>query len=265
MLEQRRAELHGAIKAKYYRVTWSGAPSFALKSVQGEYASTTRPAERATSAVPGAAGPKPGEFVFDLGARLPVEALRIVPAEANSVSTFTLFARDTLSGDWRTVTSAVFYRLERGGTQLESGAVEIGRHPARYWMARVDPGTGGVGATPPALEVQWRSAQVVFAARGPAPFHLAFGAPEARPGWVNVATLVPGYKQGDELKLPQASRTRGGQAACRCLRAAGIRRRARPAQARALGGPVIGVLVLGGMAWRLSRQLREGEHEVTDP
>jgi hypothetical protein len=266
VLEQTRAELHGTIKAKYYRVTWSGAPSFALKSVQGEYASTTRKAERATNTVPGAAGPKPGEFVFDLGARLPVEALRIVPAEPNSVATFTLLARDTPAGDWRPVTSAVFYRLERGGAQLESGAVDIGRHPARYWMARVDPRAGGVGSTPPALEVQWRSAQVIFAARGPAPFRLAFGGPEAQPVWASPATLIPGYQRGDELKLPEAR--------------VGPVEGATPAAPSALPafvaelGPrkialwsilVIGVLVLGAMAWRLSRQIKDGTHGTADP
>src|SRR6185503_17818121 len=76
---------------------------------------------------------------------------------------------------------------------------------ARYWMARVDPRAGGVGSTPPALEVQWRSAQVIFAARGPGPFRLAFGNPEARPVWASPANLMPGYHRGDELRLPEAS------------------------------------------------------------
>ena len=266
VLEQTRATLGSSTKAKYYRVTWSGATAFALKSVTGEYASTTRRAERATSAVPGAAGAKPGEFVFDLGARLPVEALRVVPAEPNSVANFTLFARDTPAGDWRTVTSAVFYRLERGGTQVESGAVEIGRHPARYWMARVDPRAGGVGATPPVLEVQWRSAQVVFAARGPGPFRLAFGAPEARPAWVNVATLIPGYKRGDELKLPEArvGPVEGAPPAAPSVLPAFVAELG-PRKIALWSILVLGVLVLGGMAWRLSRQLKEGTQEMTDP
>jgi hypothetical protein len=256
VLEQRRAELHAAINDKYYRVTWTGTPEFELRSATGEYAGTTRRAERSMATVVGAAGEKPGEFVFDLGARLPVEALRIVPAEPNSVATFMLFARDKPLSEWRTVTSAVFYRLERGGAQVESGPVEISRYPARYWMARVDPNSGGIGSTPPKLEAQWRDGQVIFAARGPGPFRLAFGARDPRSAWVNVATLIPGYQRGDELKLPEAKL--GPVEGAPRAAASGL-----PAIVDELGPRkialwsilVIGVLVLGGMAWRLSRQM----------
>lgn len=254
-LEQRRVELRGSPKDKYYRVTWSGAPAFELRSVTGEYAGTTRRAERTKATVVGAAGAKPGEFVFDLGARLPVDALRIVPAEPNSVAAFTLFARDSPHAEWRTVTSAVFYRLERGGVEVESGPVEIARYGGRYWMARVDPQSGGVGSTPPRLEAQWLDGQVIFAARGPAPFRLAFGSRDPRSAWVNVATLIPGYQRGDELKLPEAkvgtveTMAKEPSVLPAIVEEVGVRKLA--LWAILLGG----VLVLMGMALRLSRQM----------
>jgi len=256
VLEQPRASLAPATKSRYYRVTWSGAPELALRAVRGEYESGVRRAKRESITVAGRAGEKPGEFVFDLGARLPVEALRIVPAEPNSVASFAILARDPPETEWRRVTSAVFYRLERDGTQVESGAVDVGRHPAREWMARVDPRSGGIGSMPPKLEAQWRATQVVFAARGPGPFHLAFGDPEAKPAWVGVSTLIPGYKRGDELKLPEASvgAVEGGPPRASFL----------PARLAAIGARklalwatlLVAVAALVFMAWRLHRQMR---------
>ena len=256
LLEQPRVALYLPSKARYYRVTWSGAPSFALRSVRGEYEPGVRRAKRETLTVAGKAGAKPGEFVFDLGARLPVEALRIVPAEPNSVAQFAILARDPPETEPRRVTSAVFYRLERNGIEVESPAVDIGRYPAREWMARVDPRSGGIGNTPPKLEAQWRSRQVVFVARGPGPFHLAFGDPDAKAAWVRVSTLIPGYKRGDELKLPEAvvGAVEGGPPRASFL----------PARLAAIGPRklalwatlILAVAVLGFMAWRLHRQMR---------
>jgi hypothetical protein len=263
VLEQPRAALSSSTKARYYRVTWSGdarggVPAFVLQSVEGEYASAMQKAERAKIAVPGTAGEKPGEFVFDLGARLPVEAVRVVPGEPNSVAGLTILTRDSPQDKWRAVASGTFYRIERGGAQLESNPVEVSSGlPARYWMVRADPSSGGLGSTPPTLEVQWRSRQVIFAARGPAPFRLAFGAAEAKPAWVSAATLIPDYKRGEELKLPEArvGAVEGAPPAAPS---------ALPAFVAEVGGPrklalwsilLLGVLVLGAMAWRLSSQM----------
>ncbi len=255
-LEQPRVALF-ASKARYYRVTWSGA-AFALRGAQGEIMRAMRAPERAVARAHGAAGPKAGEFTYDLGARLPVEAVRVVPAEPNSVATFTLLARDMPGGDWRTVRTAVFYRLTRDGLEVESAPVEIGRTPAREWMVRVDPQSGGIGAAPPVLEARWRRDEVVFVARGGAPFRVAFGDPDAKPAWASVASLVPGYERGDEAKLSQA--------AVGPVQAGQVRRSGWPAWAAnfgprklALWTVLLGaVAMLGFMAWRLTKQGAEG-------
>ncbi len=254
---QGRARLVPASSAKYYRITWSGAPGFRPRTIQGELEGKLRSAARETLTVEGRAGEKPGEFVFDLGARLPVEALRIVPAERNSIAWFTVFSRDPPDTDWHRVTASVFYRLQHGGREIESGATEIGRRSARGWMALADPRVGGIGSTPPKLEAQWRSAQVVFVARGPGPFRLAFGDREAKPAWVGVAALIPDYKRGDELKLPEAAvgAVEGGPA----RRVGFLPERFAEIGPRKLtlwATLILAVAILAFMAWRLHRQMR---------
>lgn len=201
-IEQRRVDLHG-VQAKYLRV--SAEPNrFALRAAEVEPDAVVRPSPRSTLAVKGAAGAKAGDFVYDLGARLPVEALRLRFGEGNSVAPFTLLARDTPDGEGRAVTSNVFYRMVREGVELESPSVEIGSRASRYWIARLDPRSPPPGGGPPTLEVQWRPAQVIFVARGDGPFTLAFGDPDAKRSLLNPSELIPGYTRHAELKLREA-------------------------------------------------------------
>jgi hypothetical protein len=254
-VSQGRVRLVPASRAKYYRVTWSAAPDFRLETVQGELEGKITSAPRESLSVAGRAGDKAGEFVFDLGARLPVEALRTVPAEPNSIASFQVFTRDPPATEWHRVTMGVFYRLQQDGREIESEPMEIGRRSGREWMAQVDPRVGGIGATPPKLEVQWRSAQVVFVARGPGPFHLAFGDPDAKPAWVTVSALIPGYKRGDELKLPEAAvgAVEGGPPAQVSFLPARIAELG-PRKVTLWSVLILAVAVLAFMAWQLKRK-----------
>ena len=255
VLEQPRIAI-GPLKAKYYRVTWCG-PKFALKGVKGEFEPTIKPPERTRLNVQARAGEKPGEYVVDLGARLPVEQLRVVPAETNSVASFTIASRDAAEEPWRTVTSAVFYRLVRDGTEVQSPPLDIGRHAGRYWLVRVDPQSGGLGRTPPALEVLYRPNQVVFVTRGEGPFTLAFGDAEAKSSWVPVSSLIPSYKVRDELKLPAAgvSEVKSGGPPHETW--PGWARRMGPKKLALWGVLLSAVAVLGAIAWALHRQMKE--------
>ena len=200
-----------------------------------------------------APGERPDEFLYDLGASLPIEAVRLVPGGQNSITAFTIHARTGTSGEW---TPIAIYRLVRDGSEVPATALEIGRHTAREWMARADQQAGSVGVTAPRIEVQWRDAEVVFVARGDGPFRLAFGDPEAKTAWMPVASLIPGYERGDEMKVSQAQ-----------LEAivSGEEKPSLWPQWALRWGPrrlvlwsllVIAVAVLGFMAWRLFRQMR---------
>ena len=257
-VSQARARLVPASGAKYYRITWRAAPAFRLRYANGEHERKAQSAPREVITVPGRAGEKPGEFVFDLGARLPVEALRIVPAEANSIATYALASRNPPDTEWHYAVSSGFYRLQRGESVIESPPREIRRRIAREWMARVDSSTAGIGSAPPKLEAQWRASQVVFVARGPGPFRLAFGDPDAKAAWVSVSSLMPDYKRGDELKLPVA--------AVGAIEGGPPRRLSfLPARIAAVGPRklalwatlIVAVAILAFMAWRLYRQMRD--------
>ena len=259
-LSQPRVEL-GAQRAKYLRVTAEPA-AFAMRAVQVELEEVVKPPPRSTLMVAATAGTKPGEYLFDLGARLPVEALRVVLPTPNSVAPFAVAAREADSGPWHGVTSATFYRLVRDGAEIQSPAVAIWPRAARHWSIQLDPRSPGIGAAAPSLEVAWRPAQIVFVARGEGPYQLAFGNPEAKRAVLAVSELIPGYQPRAELKLPESSvgavrSNAGGDGAWRQVMGD-----ASPRKALLWAILVAAVLVMGAMAWRLKRQMRaphEGE------
>ena len=202
VLAQRKVDMR-SVKAKYLRVT-SDRREFVLKSVEAESPTSIRPVARATGAAPGTQGAKPGDYVFDLGARLPVESIRLKLSAANSIAPVTILASDDPKKEPSRVTSATFYWLVREGADVQSPPVDIGRYTARYWTARLDANSPPPGGGPPTMEVEWRPAQIIFVARGDGPFTLAFGNPEAKRSVLDTSQLIPGYQRGMELKLAAA-------------------------------------------------------------
>ena len=252
-LAQRKVDV-ASLRAKYLRVTGEPA-AFVLRSVEAEPEQVVTPVPRLKRSVSAAAGSKPGEYAFDLGARLPVESVRVVLGAPNSVAPFTIATREGESGEWRRVTAATFYRLVRDGTEVQSPSVEVGVRPARYWSIQLDPRSPALGSAAPSLEVEWRPAPLVFVARGDAPFTLAFGNPEAKRAMLSVSELIPGYERRAEAKLPEArlgevrSEPRSGDAVRRVLGDTS------PRKAVLWAILVLGVVALGWMAWRLRRQM----------
>ncbi|HEX7558233.1 MAG TPA: DUF3999 domain-containing protein [Usitatibacter sp.] len=259
-LVQPRVEL-GSQRVKYLRITAEPA-AFRLRAVKAEPEEVVRPAPRLSRTVAASPGTQPGEYLFDLGAGVPVEALRVVLPAVNSVAPFTVASRESEKGSWQPVVSATFYRLIRDGAEIQSPAVEIGPRRARYWSIRLDPRSPPIGDASPALEVQWRPAQIVFVARGDKPYRLAFGNPQARAAVLSVTELIPGYEPRAELKLPEAKVGEVGTTDA----AGGVWRRlvgdANPRKLVLWGVLLAAVLALGWMASRLRREMRSrGEGE----
>jgi hypothetical protein len=236
-------------KAKYLRLTWD-AQGFVVKKALALRDPVEKPAPRETRVVQGTKGEKPDELVFDLGARLPVEAVRLVPSTVNDVVAATLFARNDPKERWALTATGPFYRMQLEGAEKQSPPLELGRRAARYWLVKLAGRTAD--NAPPALEVQWRPAQVVFAARGTPPFTLAFGNSQAQSTALPVTAMVPDYKPRMELALPEAKVgpvTSGPPAS-------GWEKLVEDASPKRIALWVVliaGVVVLGFMAWRLMK------------
>mgnify|MGYP000899731487 CR=1 FL=1 len=156
---------------------------------------------------------------------------------------------------WRVVASTV-YRLGTAGQEVVNPDLAIATSSDRYWLLRVDPRGGGLGTGSVQLAAGWLPQRLIFAARGSPPFQLAYGSATAKPAVFPVATLVPGYRGGDNDTLGALPIGRASSGSEHVL--AGERAIRTPAdwQGRGLWGSLLlAVALLGWMALRLGRQL----------
>jgi hypothetical protein len=254
-LVERRIEFP-AVRSKFWRLSWSGpAAPFEVTAVSAEPARDDVEVARETLAASGVRVPgKPGELEFDLGARLPVDRVNLELPERNTIVEVALLSRASPKDAWHPVARSGFYRLAgTDGTagDLANGALTIAVNSNRYWLVRVDPGAGGIGDGIPKLRVGWLPHDVVFLARGAPPFTLAYGSANAPA----VASSLRSIPAGATI-LPAAfgePRTLGGESR---LHAAPQTRPFAFKTALLWGVLVLGVLILGAMAYRLSRELK---------
>jgi len=235
--------------AKYLRVT-ADIREFELKGVRAEREAKTEEASREVKVVTGTRGPTPGEIVYDLGGAIPVQALRLIPADANDVISTSLLARNSEKEPWRQVAWAPFYKMTVEGVEKQSPPLEIGRLAARYWLAKVPATSAG---TPPSLEVTWRGMQVVFVVRGEGPYSAVFGRTVISQAALPVSTIIPDYRRFGEFSLPLA--TMGPVAKAPPPTAieqfvAGMNTK----KIILWSVLVLGVGLMGFMAWRLTRK-----------
>ena len=155
--------------------------------------------------------------------------------------------------------SGLLYRLPENGKETLQDEIELYGTPVQQLRLRVDARGGGLGSEAPSLRVAVRGTQVVFLARGSAPYRLAVGDASARSAALPLGTLIPGYEPRRLASL--------GRAIAPTEVPAVVREAADAAQSAAdwkrigLWGVLLaGVALLGGMAFSLLRKPRLGEH-----
>ena len=273
-LQQKHVELPQH-KAKYLRLAWmreiaiGGAKNASpeLTAANGELAEKFIEAAREWSKFAANKGDKEGEYLFDLKGQLPVDRLRLELPQANTIAQIEVLVRDKSEQPWRSAARGVAYRLNQQGHEVLSPDIQVSAS-SRWVMIRVDQRGGGLGSGMPALNAGWVPHQLVFAARGAPPFTLAYGNRSAQAGaqlgTLPIESLIPGYRE-DAGASVRAAKT-GVQQLVNVQAASAQPQKELGGEARlqeqvdwkrwSLWGVLgIGVLVLGAMAWRLTKQL----------
>jgi hypothetical protein len=250
-LNQNRVELRGGAH-KYFRLTWPDQqPPLESLSVLAEPAVAAR---RVWHSFEGTAvAGKMGEYSYDLGGPIPFDRLRVELPQVNSLTHLQVLARGKIHDEWRLKTSATVYRLRRGDADVTSPEIALSSAGERQLLLRADPKGGGIGAGVPVIQLGWIAQKLVFAARGTAPFQLAYGNSAAKPAAFAVDAVSPGYKSDAQFNVETASL---GEPVIL----------AGPARLRAAIDYkkwtlwvvlIFGVAALGFMAYRLARQVSQ--------
>ena len=259
-LRQSRIDFPAAA-AQFWRLMWPGEhEAVAALSARMFIASQAAPPphrELRMDARPEAG--KPGSFVVDLGAHLPVDRLNVQLPERNTLAQVTLQSRPRSADAWNTVASAVFFRLANGDrAELVNAALPIAQNRDRYWKIDVADTGGGIGHGTPALILAWVPETLRFVARGPGPYELVFGSAVARSAAAPLSALnAPSPEVGHPWQAVRAAagpmREAGGPA--KLLPPAPPK----PWKTWILWGVLIaGVALLGWLALRLNRELSKG-------
>jgi hypothetical protein len=251
-LTQKRIEFP-AVRNKYYRLSWDDQP-VQIRQVVVETTADNAPVPylHQTLNITGS-GP---DYAFELSPALAPERLRLILPQADSVASVRIFARRAEHDPWQSVSSATFYRISRDKTEIASPAHALPGMRARYWRVHFDSDNKALPATLQ-LEIGWRPHQLVFLASGAAPYTLAFGNRHAKSASFPLATLLPGYRAGDELKLPLAST---GPLVSRATESDSLMDKWRDMEWKPLllwAILISGVALLGWMAWRIKKEMTQ--------
>lgn len=261
-LERRIVET-GEVRTKYFRLSSTSGEMPTLTAVEAR--TEPPPPELPREWLEITAAPQTknaGDFEYDVSGRMPVDRVRVLLPQENSLVKATLYSRETEKDHWRREASAFVYRLNIRGEDISSPDIVLGATPHRYWLLRIAPG-GGIGSGIPIIRFGWVPEKIIFAARGSGPFLLAYGS--ARPA---------SYFQGGNVLFSQLSQERGKRTA------AGI---ALPGTPTELGGKtalkksllptdvksamlwvvlLMGVVLLVWMSVRLYRQMKAADENI---
>lgn len=217
LFERRRIEFAPA-RAKYLRLVWL-APErvVTLSEIKAERLTGPVPPPREwATPVPAGRGEHPGEYLYRLSGRMPINTARIRLPQVNTVATVDLLSRADQTDAWRVRASGLVYRLSVNGNEVTGDDLSFDPDADgdREWQLRFSPRDAGLAPEAPALELGWVPQQLVFVARGgDGPFLLAYGSAGMPPGDFSNEPLLqaPAVKDAREF-VPQPA-TPGAAAA----------------------------------------------------
>ncbi len=172
-IDKERVEI-APVSAKYLRVTWPGnAPPRDLEMVVAGLASSVTEPVRDWAEGGEVTTPRPGAYRFRLSGFRPVDRVRIVLPEDNTLAEAMLSSARSADGPWSTRYSGLIYRLDKNG--VGPVTINVGDVADPFWQLEVSTQGGGIGNGTPKFEVGWLPHELLFVRRGEAPFTVAYG------------------------------------------------------------------------------------------
>ena len=261
----------GVAMPRYLRLSFD--QPLALSKAQLRWTATQKPVPLSTATVQfqavAADDKQPAHWALDLQGAVPIQQLKLQLPQVNTVLGLRLQQRNDSRDAWQHVSSFVAWRLQRDGSEQQSNAIEwrtspstiasSATHAARYWRLIPDGRTAQLPAQPLTATIGWQSPQLLLVAQGGGALRLAVGRERDTSATVAWQTLVPGADEAALQRLPEAGL---GPLAQQVVADPKFNERIQDAspedQKRWLLWGVLSLAVvgLGGLAWRLSKDLK---------
>ena len=132
-----------------------------------------------------------GEYTFNSGLNALAHDIDIKLPENNTVVRVKVLSRLSDEDQWQYRGSTLLYRLTVNGTNIEQSIVNINSNRGTQWLLRFDQEGGGIGSGIPRVKFSWHPQQLVFVARGEAPYSVVWGSARVAPVNINAKQLLP--------------------------------------------------------------------------
>jgi hypothetical protein len=247
-----------SLQGRYLRLAWPGQAGVHVRSVTGRVATTQQSPQRLRAALPAGTPDAAGGLNWTLPFATPIAALHVQAVQNNTLVPVRILGRNAAAQPWRALASSVVYRIDTPApgsgnppTALHGASLQALRVEAARGMALPE---GGLQAS-----VEFAPLQLAFLASGAGPYTLAVGRAQTAGAAVDASVL--GSATPDKLaELPLAGvvdvQTQVPPSGSLDRMASRWLPDGVPLRSALLWVVLgVGVLVLGGVAYSLLRQL----------
>ena len=258
----------GARAFRYARLSWrQGKPlQFAAIVAESQVSTELAAAQDSISLKP-QAGRFGNDIAYNTALALPVNSLSLRFAGQNVVMPALVGqyvelpnAQGASGTRWEFSPrmQATFFQINQDGKQRSSGDLAVDQVHASNWVIRPQAAV----ADKPELRLSWTPATLVFLGSGAPPYTLRVGREHAKPMQRDVALVAPGFSAAELQGLEQAVPGTLQASAMHDTSASDAQAAGHAARGRMLalwGVLLLGVGVLGFMAWKLVAQMKKAE------
>lgn len=265
----RRDRIEFAPRAfRFARIRWLDGTPIEFATINAEHLARRRmPAQLESIVLQPKSGSSGQDLLYDAPIAVPAESLGLELHGENVVFPAVIGQYRKSAGrnpgsvasiQLSPMAHATFFQLTQNGQRRASGDIAIVPTYASQWVVRPQ----AQAALRPGLRLRWTPARMIFIAGGKGPYTLAFGRAGAQSSQVPLTQVAPGFSAREIAMLEQAG---AGDP---------VRQLTNREDGRHDGQPdgsghnrsiwlwallLCGVAALATMAWKLSRQLKEGD------
>ncbi len=256
-LLRQRIDLNRRATGKYLRLSWpQGKDGIRLTAVKAGYASETRTQARALLTLTGqpdsAAEPGRTAWLYTTEGVFPVDQLNIRLPEQNALAEFAVFSRTDEEAAWQRRGSLLAWRLTVDGTQFDNETLRLPPITDRFWRLEGE----AVSGKAPVVELGWLPGQLLFLAQGEGPYSIVYGKAGLPPLRSQVGQLLRDTETNVSGKLIEAAQA-GPQKVLAGPTALQVKKVLPWRQWLLWAGLLVGVLAVGGMAWKLYKEMKQ--------
>lgn len=124
----------------------------------------------------------PSDYLFDLKGCLPVDRIRVVFPEKNTLIDAVISSRNDFDTNWKVLYQGLLYSLDVQGFPVEKNNVFFERVADNRFKVTIKGQQNGYGGGLPAMELGFIPHTVLFMAQGEGPYTLAYGSGMAEIG-----------------------------------------------------------------------------------